>query len=49
MVSTGAPAGCDAAIARERARLEKLADELLAAADVAEARPCLEVHVVIVE
>lgn len=49
MVLSGAPAGIDAAIARERVRLEKLADELLGAAEFAEAPRHLEVHVVIVD
>jgi len=49
MVLACAPAGVDAAIARERVRLEKLAEELLGAADVIEAPRHLEVHVVIVD
>lgn len=49
MVLAGAPAGVDAAIAREQVRLEKLADELLGAAEFAAAPRHLEVHVVIVD
>lgn len=49
MVLMGAPAGSDAPSPRERLRLEKLADELLGAADVMEAPRHLEVHVVIVD
>lgn len=49
MVLTGVPAGVEAAIARERMRLEKLAEELLGAANVVEAPRHREVHVVIVD
>jgi len=49
MFLTGMSAGRDAALARERVRLEKLADELLGAAEFAEAPRHLEVHVVIVD
>lgn len=49
MVSMGAPASGDAMIARERMRLEKLADELLGAADIVDALRHREVHVVIVD
>lgn len=49
MVSMGAPASGDAMVARERMRLEKLADELLGAADIVDALRHREVHVVIVD
>lgn len=42
-------AGIEPVMDQERVRLEKLADELLGAADVGEAPRHLEVHVVIVD
>lgn len=49
MVSMNTRSGAETPIARERLRLEKLADELLGAANVPESPRRLEVHVVIVE